>query len=69
MTRAELAKIIDNACWTARRRWGHDDNGLDEAYDLDGNPVGDDAEGYHLATIEALAAIDRLNTPEGTPSG
>jgi len=63
MKRADLAGIIDQACWDARRRWGHDDNGLDGAVDIDGNPAPDPYGAYHPATIEALAKIDKLNTP------
>lgn len=56
MNRKQLVEIIDQACWDARR-YGHDDNGLEPAVDLDGNPTGEIEPAYHPSAVEAANKI------------
>lgn len=53
-----LIERLNGLCWDARR-YGHDDNGLDWAVDLNGLPVDDDSDedSYHP---EAVALADAL---------
>ena len=50
-----LVDFLDALCWEARR-YGHDDDGLEDAVDYDGNPVdnidGDDFDGFHLEAVK-----------------
>ena len=64
MTRTELIQALDNLCWEARG-WGHDDNLLDYAVDVNGHPVEEDDEsvGFHP---EAVKYADQLLLKIGT---
>lgn len=71
--RKKLVEIVDAACWSARKAFGHDDWGLPDGYGvaLDGRRVPWDnmidgvyVEDYHPQAIDAadkiLAAVDEL---------
>lgn len=53
----KIANAVDSACWDARRQYGHDDFGLDDDVDINGQPVGTYVDGYHPCAIEATNAI------------
>lgn len=56
--RIYLIEKLNGLCWSARR-YGHDDNGLDDwGVDIDGNPVTDyEEDAYHP---EAVRLADEL---------
>lgn len=77
--REAIVEIIDAACWSARKFFGHDDNGLDEyGVGLDGTVpphLNDDGsrnyeETYHPSAVDAadkiLALVDE-ETEQGDP--